>query len=169
MKYSATVDDHRFEFELLKNDNGDGYSVRVQDREYPLEIAERAPGNVILRLNGKVYEILMKRHQSEGELLINGKSCQVHVEDLRLLQLRRLSGAGTDDSGPLQIKAPMPGLVLKILVQEGQKVARRDGLVIIEAMKMENEIRAERDGVVKRIEVKEGQAVDKNQLLLHLE
>ncbi len=167
MKYSATVDGESLELELKQDESGQ--VAVVGDTAYAIDVLERTPDHVILRMNGRVYDILLKRNRKEGEVLVNGKACYVQVEDLRLQQLRQLSGARSDDAGPLQISAPMPGLVLKILVQEGQQVQRRDGLVIIEAMKMENEIRAERSGVVKRIEVQEGQAVDKNQLLLQLE
>ncbi|MDQ7053714.1 MAG: biotin/lipoyl-containing protein [candidate division KSB1 bacterium] len=141
MKYSATVDGESFELELKQDENG--RVAVVGDTAYAIEVLERTPNHLILQMNGRVYDILLKRNRKEGEVLINGKTCQVQVEDLRLRQLRQLSGARSDNAGPLQIKAPMPGLVLKIQVQEGQHVKRRDGLIIIEAMKMENEIRAE--------------------------
>jgi biotin carboxyl carrier protein len=66
----------------------------------------------------------------------------------------------------LQIKAPMPGLVLSVLVTEGDEVKKGDNLLVLEAMKMENMIKSPTDGIIKKIEIKQGNKVEKNELLI---
>lgn len=103
------------------------------------------------------------------QLKINGKLYQVAIQDVYDLLVQRLGLSAVAEQKVKDIKAPMPGLVLKIEVEEGAEVHKGDTLVILEAMKMENVIKSPGQGVVKRIEVKQGQAVDKNQLLLEME
>jgi biotin carboxyl carrier protein len=73
------------------------------------------------------------------------------------------------DTGPTPIRSPMPGKVVKILVKVGDKVSAGQGVVVVEAMKMENELRAPRDGVVKQVTAEEGRAVESGQTLALLE
>ncbi len=167
MKFSATVDDRNFELELTNRDQA--RIARVGKKRYGVDVEQLGPHHLLVRLDGRVFDVLVAGNGRERELLINGKPCRVRVEDARLQQLRRLSGQEAESDGPVNITAPMPGLVLKLLVKEGETVERRSGLAIIEAMKMENEIRAERSGTVRKIFVQEGQAVEKGQPLLEID
>jgi biotin carboxyl carrier protein len=80
----------------------------------------------------------------------------------------RRDGAGVREEGPQEIVAPMPGKIVKVLVSENQEVAREQGLLVIEAMKMQNEIRAARAGRVERIYAQEGTGVEVGFRLLRL-
>ena len=80
-----------------------------------------------------------------------------------------MTGSAGDTLGPKPLRAPMPGLVVKVEVGEGDEVTPGQGLVIVEAMKMENELKAEAPGRIGRILVAEGEAVDKDQILLDFE
>ncbi|MEZ5286270.1 MAG: biotin/lipoyl-containing protein [Vicinamibacterales bacterium] len=82
---------------------------------------------------------------------------------------RRAADGGGDGSGPQQVTAPMPGKVVRVLVAPGDRVQPRQGLVVIEAMKMENELRAAREGLVKAVRVAEGQSVEAGALLVTVE
>ena len=100
---------------------------------------------------------------------VNGTSYTVKIADIydRLIQKMGISTGGTTKSNNVQ--SPMPGLVLSILVSEGQTVVKGDNLLILEAMKMENVIKATGDGVVKSIHVQQGAVVEKRQLLIEME
>lgn len=98
-----------------------------------------------------------------------GREFDVHIKDERDLLLERYGLAETAAAGTQAIRAPMPGLVLSVAVEPGQHVSEGTGLAVLEAMKMENELRAEHDGTVKAVHVSPGDAVGKNDLLLELE
>jgi biotin carboxyl carrier protein len=102
----------------------------------------------------------------------------VHLEGLTIpVQIRpagsfgrqKKEGAGAQATGPQRVTAPMPGKVVRVLVKPGDDVKARQGLVVVEAMKMENELRAARDGRVREVAVTEGQSVDAGALLLMVE
>ena len=98
-----------------------------------------------------------------------GEWLDCEVVDERTRHIRSLTGAGQKGSGPATLKAPMPGLVVRVSVEEGSKVEAGAPLVVLEAMKMENELRATAAGVVKGVKVKAGQAVEKGQVLVEFE
>jgi biotin carboxyl carrier protein len=98
-----------------------------------------------------------------------GERHEVAVVDERARHIRSLTGAGQKSSGPPVLKAPMPGLVVRMAVEEGQQVEAGAALVVLEAMKMENELRATAAGKVKAVKAKPGQAVEKGQVLVEFE
>ena len=90
------------------------------------------------------------------------------MQDERTRHIQSLVGAGKTQKGGGTVKAPMPGLVVKMLVEPGAAVAAGQGLVVLEAMKMENEIKASAAGVIESVAVKPGQAVEKGAALVVL-
>lgn len=122
--------------------------------------------------NSEAYQIELLEADYQTRmytLMVNGRRLQVHISDhyQRLIQQMGLTIGGTQKQNT--VKAPMPGLVLDVLVTPGQKVEKGDALLILEAMKMENVIKASGEGVVKSIQVTKGAAVDKGQLLVEME
>ena len=123
-------------------------------------------------LNDKSYTIEFLAKDETGKLItiaVNGKKQTAKIEDeydvlLKKLGMDKLMTAKAND-----VKAPMPGLVLKLVVKEGDAVKKGDPLLILEAMKMENIIKAGTDGVIKKINITERTAVDKNQVLMLFE
>jgi pyruvate carboxylase subunit B len=103
-----------------------------------------------------------------GQWLVQdrGERYEVEALDERSHYIRRLVGAGKSHTGGGVLKAPMPGLVVRILVEPGQEVVAGQGILVLEAMKMENELKATGPGVIERIDVKVGQAVEKGQALV---
>jgi pyruvate carboxylase subunit B len=101
-------------------------------------------------------------------LLDRGEAVEVEVLDERTRHIRTLVGAAKVQAGGGAVKAPMPGLVARVLVERGQTVAAGMGLVVLEAMKMENELKAPGAGVVETIAAKPGQVVEKGQVLVTL-
>ena len=119
--------------------------------------------------NNKSYHaelIFMNLKQKKLELKINGRVYSVEVKDKLDLLLEKLGINGSSQSIVNQVKAPMPGLILSINVVEGKKVKKGDGILILEAMKMENIIKSPSDGIIKKIDVSEGYTVEKNQVLV---
>lgn len=162
------------------------YYARIGNNEYEVEIAE---GQVLLDgepvdvdivrsglpelysvlFGGKSYEMLVTSDRFNYTVSIRSHQFQVQVQDERSRRLNRARRLPTLPEGELAITAPIPGLVIKTLVNPGDSVEEGQPLVILEAMKMENEIRSIRSGVVKAILVSPGQRVEQNAVLLILE
>ena len=121
--------------------------------------------------NHKSHEISISKIELETRtisLTIDGVATQVKYSTKIDLLLEQM-GIDTSASSKISIlKAPMPGLVVDVPVQEGQQVSKGDTLLILEAMKMENALKATADATVKKIAVKKGDAVEKNTVLIHL-
>jgi pyruvate carboxylase subunit B len=98
-----------------------------------------------------------------------GDRWEVDVVDERTRHIRALTGAGQARAGGGVLKAPMPGLVVRVLVEPGQAVAAGQGVVVLEAMKMENELKAAAPGVVRAVRAEVGRPVEKGQVLVELE
>jgi pyruvate carboxylase subunit B len=133
----------------------------------------------VLRLGDRVHRVVARcaggpggepgANKGRWDLLIDGVPVETEALDARTRQLREMTTAMAGATGPKPVIAPMPGLVVKIDVALGDAVVEGQGVVIVEAMKMENELVAEGAGVVVRIPVVEGDAVEKGQVLVELE
>ena len=126
--------------------------------------------HVIINHSSYNIELLAKDENAKNQIiLVNGQKQSIEIKDkyddlLKQLGMDKLMGNKAN-----LLKAPMPGLVLKVLVTEGQAVKKGDGLLILEAMKMENIIKASSDGIVKKIHIEEKNIVDKNQKMIEFE
>ena len=126
---------------------------------------------VILKIGNEVQRVVVQKGKIRGRysLWVDGYRFEVEALDERTRQIRDVAAASAGPSGPAPIIAPMPGLVVRVRVAVGDKVEAGQGVVVMEAMKMENELRATAPGVVKSIEVQAGTAVEKGTLLVALE
>jgi biotin carboxyl carrier protein len=124
-----------------------------------VEVARTAPGRYSLRLaaSGRQHEIAVSPNGHGGAIVAVGGS-EVLVARADPLRGRRAEGRAAD--GPQRLVAPMPGKIVKVLVAPGDQVALRQGVVVVEAMKMENELRAGRAGIVREVLVVEGASVE---------
>ena len=132
--------------------------------------ARVAPGLYSILLGGRSYEVRVSLTGSapgvrEYDVRLGAEHFRVSIRDPRARRGSSYSGKST---GPLQITAPMPGKVIKLLVREGEEVAAGQGLLVMEAMKMQNELRAPRAGCVARIDAAEGVGVETGSPLLRL-
>ncbi len=122
-----------------------------------------------LIVDGVSHRILAERRQDgRWEIHLRGRRWDAEAVDERTRAIREMAAGSGVPQGPRPIRAPMPGLVVKIEVEVGDAVEAGQGVAIVEAMKMENELRAEAPGVVARIHVSPGQAVEKDQVLIDL-
>lgn len=118
-------------------------------------------------LNDKSYQIVLeKREGSTLTIRVNGKKMVVETRDKMTLLLESMGLQSTSEVKVNHVKAPMPGLVIRVLVEAGQEVKKGDALLVLEAMKMENMIKSPSDAVVSSIDVDLSQAVEKNQVLV---
>ena len=150
----------------------DGDKVRVDGDEVAARISD-LPGTpiVLLTIGNSVYRVAASRGGSKGRysLASDGRRYDAEALDERTRAIRELSAATAGPSGPAPLVAPMPGLIVRINVAQGDQVQAGQGLVVMEAMKMENELRAVAAGTVKAIRVTPGTAVERGTTLVELE
>jgi len=142
--------------------------VSVNGKEYQAELRsiEGTPVRV-LSLDGGTWAFPMEgAGQGIWAVLANGERRELEILDERTAQIRSLGGTAVALAGPAVLKAPMPGLVVRVLAEQGQKVVEGTSLIVLEAMKMENELKAAKPGVIEAIAVSRGQTVEKGQVLL---
>jgi biotin carboxyl carrier protein len=125
-------------------------------------------GRWSLLIGSRSYEVAVER-RSNGERIVyvNGVAVPISIMDPRERLVRR-RGTVSAETGPRSIVSPMPGRIVKVLVREGEVVAAQQGLVVVEAMKMENELRAPRAGQVSAVKVVEGMSVEAKTVLVTL-
>jgi len=143
-------------------------SDRIEDAA--LSEVEGSPVQV-LRLGTNVFRIVAEKKAGRGRytLLVDGYRFEVEALDERTRSIRDLSAANAAPAGPAPVLAPMPGLIVRVNVVPGDMVEAGQGVVVMEAMKMENELRATSSGKVKSVEVSPGTAVEKGAILVSLE
>ena len=166
--YSITVNGkENFRTELQLNGNSfagtlndlkvSGDLIKINDHQYHMLYNRKSYTIDVVKLNREEKTLVLKINSIKFNLQLKDK----YDELLHTLGLDNLSTKKVND-----IKAPMPGMVLNILVAEGDTVKKGDGLIVLEAMKMENILKSPTDGVIKRISAIKGSAVEKNQLLI---
>ena len=151
---------------IIKHQNIENVEL-PEELPQDFEVLLQHNNEFVVKYNNKVHRILLlKKGEQNYSVLINGKLAEVSVEtDLDIL-LKKLGVTKKSHKAAKQLKAPMPGLVKKILVKPGDKVQKHTPVLILEAMKMENVIQAEGEATVKEIVVKEGTSVEKNEILI---
>ena len=149
-----------------------GYEVTVGERTYQVDHAAPAPGLHSLIVEGSHHEVTTRRlapgSDASWAVSTGGATTVVEVAD-PLTYLARQSAGGAAGRRSSRVEAYMPGRVVGVLVEEGAEVRAGQGVVVLEAMKMQNEILAEHDGVVSRVFVSPGQAVEKGDPLFEME
>jgi biotin carboxyl carrier protein len=137
-----------------------------------LDIKEFSAGNFSILKGAESHEIRIQSIDKEKKIVyvsINGKATSFSIKDKMDLLLEKLGFDTTKSTKMNQLKAPMPGLVIEYFVKEGDEVQAGDKLMILEAMKMENVIKATGEGKIKKLVVTKGNTVEKNQLLIEFE
>jgi len=146
-----------------------GYPVSAADAK-KLDVIPTAPNTYHTVSDHVGYDVeVVSTNGKEMILLVNGSKHTVLIKDSYDQLIDKMGLSAVSSAKVSSIYAPMPGLILEVLVAAGDTVAKDDPLVILEAMKMENVLKSAGDGVVKSIEVAQGDAVDKNQILIELE
>jgi biotin carboxyl carrier protein len=166
MKYYVRVGDE--EVEVVH----DGGEVHVDGATLEARLAEVEGTPVrMLTVGDEVHRIIVRRGATRGRytIWVDGFRHEVEALDERMRAIRELAGATAGPAGPAPLLAPMPGMVVRVQVQVGDTVQPGQGLVVMEAMKMENELRAAAAATVKAVIAQPGTAVEKGALLIELE
>ncbi len=162
MKYITSIEGREFEIEIL-----DEHQILLNGKPYFVDF-ESVGGQPIysLLIDGRSFETHVYPGEENYQVFVHGNFYPVLVEDEREKRLRSTSGIKAAEASEIQIRAPMPGLVVTVPVEEGQAVGKGEVLVILESMKMQNELKAPRAGNVSRIRIKPGDSVEQKQTLL---
>ncbi|WP_263788402.1 biotin/lipoyl-containing protein [Salinibacter grassmerensis] len=161
--YRALVDDRAFDVAI----QDDQLVVDGEAKDYTFEVLR--DGYVSMIVDGASVPVSVEPTGEDTlRVTIDGRRTEVQVKDERDLLVEEF-GLGEDAVAGGQVRAPMPGLVLDLLVEVGDEVAVDEGLLVLEAMKMENELKAPSGGVVQAIHAASGDAVDKDALLIEIE
>jgi biotin carboxyl carrier protein len=165
MRYVVDVQGERLSLDVSGEDveiDGERVTARLVD----------VPGTPVslLTVGDRLYRLVARRSGARGSysISIDGRRFEVEALDERTRAIRDLSAASTAAAGPAPLVAPMPGLIVRLHVAVGDEVQAGQGLVVMEAMKMENELRAPSAGTVRAVRVEPGTAVEKGAVLVEL-
>jgi biotin carboxyl carrier protein len=164
MLYDITIDGKKYRLDLNRADGR--WSCRLDGRELEIDPILTRPDMLSLRIGDLAYEVKSERVANELHLWAGNTCFTVEVRDPRSLRGRSRAG---DDHGPRKITAPMPGKVVRLLVHEGDEVEPGSGVAVVEAMKMQNEIKSPKKGTIQKILVSEGAAVNAGDVLAIVE
>lgn len=164
MKYFTTVNGQTYEVEI----NREG-EVKVNGEVRHVDFKHMGVNRIYsLLIDNQSFEAVVEERDDKYQVLMAGDLYEVEVTDERAMRLARASGSLAGGSGEATIRSPMPGMIVTIPVAVGQEVKKGMPVVILESMKMQNELKAPRDGVVHHINVKAGDSVEQNQVLVTL-
>jgi biotin carboxyl carrier protein len=165
MVYDVLVDgaSHRLELEQV-----DGtWKCRLDDGEFQVDAVVTRPDVLSMLIGGRSYEIKREQTATDLHMWVGNKRFAVELHDPRSLRSRKQAGA--DEKGPRKLVAPMPGRVVRVLVAENTEVDAGQGVVVVEAMKMQNEIKSPKKGLVQKVLAKQGENVNAGDVLAIVE
>jgi biotin carboxyl carrier protein len=162
MIYVTAIDGREYLIELL-----DDHHITIDGQPYTVDFQTVGDQPVYsLLLNGRSYDALVYPDEALWQVIMQGEMYVANVEDEREKRLRAALGTTISEHQEFFLKAPMPGLVVAVPVQNGQPVQKGDVLLVLESMKMQNELRSPRAGTVNRVRVQSGDRVEKKETLL---
>jgi biotin carboxyl carrier protein len=164
MTYEVAIDGSTYRLELIQAEGR--WSCRVDGREIEVDAVLARPDVLSLRIENRAYEVKCERVGSDIHLWVGSVRYAAEVRDPRSLRSR---ARAIDDHGPRKLTAPMPGKVVRILLQEGEEVDAGGGVLVVEAMKMQNEVKSPKKGTIQKIVVSEGAAVNPGDVLAIVE
>jgi biotin carboxyl carrier protein len=162
MKYITNIKGRDFTIEII-----DEKHITVDGEPFEIDF-ESVSGQPVysLLINGNSYEAHVYPSDEGWQVLLHGHFYPAVVEDERERRLRAAAGGMDEDNREYLLKSPMPGLVVSIPVSEGQQIDKGDVLVVLESMKMQNELKSPRAGTIGRLRITKGQTVEQKQTLL---
>jgi biotin carboxyl carrier protein len=165
MIYEVTIANKPHRVELVRE--APGWRCKLDGREFPLDMISTQNGVLSLLVDGRSYEVKQETTAAESNIVVGQQRFAAAVRDPRSLRSRRATDSGSE--GPRRITAPMPGKVVRILAPVGTAVEAGQPILVIEAMKMQNELKSPKKGTVKKLTVSEGAAVEAGQALGEVE
>ena len=166
LKFVALVQGKPVPVELERTD--DRYTCNIDGRNYVVDAITLGPLAYSILLDGKSYEVALEKHDTHFTAHFTDHTMEFDVCEARKFKAAALAKKQAS-SGAVKIESPMPGKIVKVTAVENATVQEGDPLVIMEAMKMQNEFRAPRSGVVRKIAIKEGDTIQAHQTLVIIE
>jgi|ERR1700728_1226599 len=164
MLYDVTIDGKHYRLDL--NGAEGAWSCRLDGKDFDVDAILARPDVLSLRIGNQAYEVKSERVANDLYVWVGSRRFAVEVRDPRSLRGRSRAG---DEHGPKKIVAPMPGKVVRLLAGEGDEVEAGAGVAVVEAMKMQNEIKSPKKGSIRKILVSEGAAVSAGDVLAIVE
>ncbi len=164
MLYDVTIDGKKYRIELNRAE--DRWSCTLDGRPIDVDAVLARKDVLSLRIGNKAYEIKSEHVANDLHLWVGSARFAVEVRDPRSLRGRVRTG---DDQGPKKVAAPMPGKVVRLLVREGDEVEAGAGVAVVEAMKMQNEIKSPKKGTIQKVLAAEGATVNAGDVLVIVE
>jgi len=164
MKYDVSIGGNHYQLELGRD--ASRWSCHLDGLEVDVDAIPVRPGVLSLRVGHEIYEVKCERKADHVQVWFRGECYAAEVRDPRSLRARTRAA---DDHGPRKLTAPMSGKIVRVLTREGSEVDAGAGLVVVEAMKMQNEIKSPKKGTVQKILVNEGAAVNAGDVLAIVE
>jgi biotin carboxyl carrier protein len=170
MTFDIIIDGNPHRVELERTEASGGWRCRLDGRGVDVDVVQTTPDALSLLIEGRSIEVRRERASSDApegmRLAIRGRRFNAEVRDPRALRSRRAAAPG---EGAKKVTAPMPGKIVRRLVEEGQQVEAGAALFVIEAMKMQNEIKAPKPGTVRQLSAVEGAPVNAGDVLAIIE
>jgi len=163
MDYEFLIDNEQHNISITKSD--EFYKIIIDDTESSVKVEQISENSMLIIKDNKITKAFVAKDKDKTYVNINGE----YIELTEVDDNAGSGGAMADEDTDGIILPPMPGKVIKVLVAEGDEVKKGDGLIIVESMKMENELSAPTDGKVKKVHVAEGEQVNLDQPLIELD
>lgn len=161
MKYVTTINNKTFEIDIQR----DG-SLLVNGEQREVDFLALGPALYSILMDGLSHELVIEERDDQVEVLLRGKLYAGKVLDERAQLMASRGGGLMSESGETVIKSPMPGLVVSVKVEPGQEVEAGQTVIILESMKMQNELKSPRSGVIHEVNVSDGQSVEQGKVLV---
>jgi biotin carboxyl carrier protein len=162
MKLIAELKNEKHQVEIKRE--GAKLFAQIDERSYEIESSEVEPNVYLFKYNNQIHQIYVAPN---GFINIGNHQLEIKIIDPK--RLRNLAGAETGNDGIAEIKTAMPGKIVRILVAEGTEVIQGEGVIVVEAMKMQNELKSPKGGIIKEIKVDEGATVNAGDVLVIIE
>ncbi len=168
MKYEVEIADEKIELTVERTDEGSRVTLGDETRVADLVRVGESPVYSLI-LGDRSFEVSVHKRDKVYQVVLEGATYDATVRDTRALRLAAVTGSGDAGAQGEVVKAPMPGIVIGIAVEVGETVEPGQGVVTLEAMKMENELKSAAGGTVKEIKVEVGQGVTQGEELVVIE
>lgn len=168
MILNAELNNENFSIKIKQE--GDNLFAEINERKYELEAHKIKDGVYLFKHEGKVFECRVERTEKQRDCFhvhLQNQTFTINLYDPK--RLRGAQGASEHADGLIEICAPMPGKVVRLLVEAGAEIKQGEGVVVVEAMKMQNEMKSPKDGIVKEFRAKAGDTVNGGDVLAVIE
>lgn len=168
MKLQAEINQESVEIEIRRE--GETVVAEIDGRKFKLEVSQPEPNTYLFKNENKIFETFVSPLQNAGSPLqvkIKNNEFEIILHDPK--RLRDAKGKGGQAEGIAEIKTAMPGKVVRVLTESGTEIKAGEGVIVVEAMKMQNELKSPKDGVLKEIRFKEGDTVNAGDILALIE